>query len=227
MVDLGAPRGRALPDDLGQLCLGCLRGRDLDPLWHFDGTSWSSQALGDSEVHAIWGTGPTNVWAAGDYRKVAHFDGSRWRLQEHEAQRVDALAGSGPDDIWAWGHPGLFHFDGRRWQAGQAPPIRAGFRALGGRMGGPVALVGQSGGAAFWDGRRWQTLRPASLGVMASSGFWVDERGQTWLVSKRDQTLRHGRDGWTPDATLFEGVPFGDSVHGILVTRPAGALGLG
>ena len=176
------------------------------------GSRRSSFALGDLEVQAIWGSGPADVWAAGRHSRIAHFDGQRWTLQYHPASEVEALAGSGPQVVWAWGLDGMFRFDGRAWQgAGEARPQGTYFKAAAGpgRAGGPVALVGQNGGAAFWKGERWTTLRPADHLGSGGGFFWVDTQGQRWLLSAAAETRRHGPAGWVRDSHLFEGVDLG------------------
>jgi len=47
------------------------------PLWHFDGSTWSSFSLGTLSVQAIWGTGPDDVWAVGRDRLMANHAGIR------------------------------------------------------------------------------------------------------------------------------------------------------
>jgi hypothetical protein len=180
------------------------------PLWHFDGKVWSSFVLGDLQVHAIWGTGATDVWVAGRDTRIAHFDGQRWSLQHHENQTIETLAGSGRDAVWAWGHQSLFRYDGAGWQKASGAVEGEYFKAAGGRPGGPVALVGQNGGAAFWKDERWTTLRRADPQGTGHGFFWVDGEGQTRLLSSPQETRRETAGGWTRDDRLFAGVELGE-----------------
>ena len=47
-------------------------------LTHFDGTSWTRTHLGKREFTVVWGSGPSDVWAATGQSALAHYDGTAW-----------------------------------------------------------------------------------------------------------------------------------------------------
>jgi hypothetical protein len=94
-------------------------------IWHFDGTTWSDEALPTSQklnnsasgFFELWGTGPTDVWAAAAgpnvSRLVVHYDGQSWSENaahaavrsrvfpdEAVAVHIEQVKGTTPDDLW-------------------------------------------------------------------------------------------------------------------------------
>jgi len=51
---------------------------------------------------AVWGTGPSDVWAVGSGGTIAHYDGTAWTVTPTGVKNTfRAIWGSGPSDIWA------------------------------------------------------------------------------------------------------------------------------
>ena len=76
---------------------------------HWDGTSWRRQTLPDevaaTSCEGLWGSSPTDVWAACSFGRVLHYDGMAWRIDQREeltSPSLFAIAGSGAD-LWAVG----------------------------------------------------------------------------------------------------------------------------
>jgi hypothetical protein len=91
-------------------------------LSRWGGGAWTS--IGDANVSqaaGLWGFGPNDVWAVGDFGTLAHWDGARWTdtLPAGNAAFLDSHAsawGAAPDDLWAVGDGGaISHWDGARW----------------------------------------------------------------------------------------------------------------
>lgn len=72
-----------------------------------------------SFFQAVWGSGPTDVWAVGLGGNVAHFDGQRWTKQNIATNTFTVggttIDGSGPDDVWVGDTQGVYRFDGTTW----------------------------------------------------------------------------------------------------------------
>jgi hypothetical protein len=133
----------AAPDDVwivGQFCLDL----DTDPscggatFLHWNGANWSApDSIGVPVLYAAWGSGSSDVWAAGDDTRVGralivHSSGSAWTdvsPANPASGGAHAIWGSGPNDIWTVGFgpaiigPGgettltgtIMHFDGAAW----------------------------------------------------------------------------------------------------------------
>ena len=90
--------------------------------------AWAHVASGsDIEVRAIWGTGPSSVWAVGANLEtlgpagaVLYWDGARWSEVFRTQQILQDIHGSAPDDVWAVGPLTVAHFDGSAWRIDEA-----------------------------------------------------------------------------------------------------------
>jgi photosystem II stability/assembly factor-like uncharacterized protein len=71
--------------------------------------------------YALWGSGPNDVWAIGDYGTIRHITGGAdaWTVVESPTkEHLRGIWGSAPDDIWAVGRHGtLLHYDGVKWES--------------------------------------------------------------------------------------------------------------
>lgn len=86
---------------------------------HFDGSSWTTEQVTGNFV-SIWGSGPSDVWAAGYSAAVLHYDGSTWTDRSAEVAdsgplqnvQFNAIHGSSADDVWFVGNGAAVHWDG-------------------------------------------------------------------------------------------------------------------
>lgn len=81
-------------------------------LHHHDGQGWRSLSAPVSGPRGMWGTGPHDVWLAGDGGLV-HFDGSSWKRVAGVEGPVAEVYGRG-EEIWAAGGAGV-------WSRREAP----------------------------------------------------------------------------------------------------------
>jgi hypothetical protein len=53
-------------------------------------------------LKAVWGTGPTDVWAVGSGGSIVHWDGTAWIATPTDSSNTfNAVLGTSPTDIWA------------------------------------------------------------------------------------------------------------------------------
>lgn len=94
---------------------------DLDPLpngscsksvpgyaWHYDGSTWTSIDV-DAAYVSIHGSGPNDVWLAGD--AVAHWDGKKLAVVSALKGPFRGVWASAPGRVWLWGDKSVL-FDG-------------------------------------------------------------------------------------------------------------------
>jgi hypothetical protein len=106
---------------------------------HYDGYTCSTVLDSQStpnfqDMYAVWGTGPDNVYAAGD-AYILHYDGNAshtWTEESFPVGRCDfrGLWGSGPNDIYASAESRILHYNGSSWEESLVrtfpdPPINA------------------------------------------------------------------------------------------------------
>jgi hypothetical protein len=119
-------------------------------IYHFDGVSWSVSlrehvdGKNGARLLSLGGTGPTDVWAAGE-ELVLHWDGKSWMPQSvmppGSGYLIWHLWARAPDDVWALGGTLVLHFDGQRWSQAWLPAGSAMF----GLKGGPLWSFGAAG----------------------------------------------------------------------------------
>lgn len=128
-------------------------------------------------LHTVWGSGPSDIWAAGNMTAALHWDGRAWTLVPlgvDSGVDIAALWGSGPADVFAVGNRGVLHWDGREWARTNAPADRM-LVAIGGRSATDVYVVTMSRAdddkplLLHYDGRAWSSselpiaFRPSDL----------------------------------------------------------------
>lgn len=66
-------------------------------------------------LNDVWGSGPDDVWLAGDFGVLQHWDGKAWSAAEIALdtlplkKNLNAVFGRGPNDIWVVGDGVAFH----------------------------------------------------------------------------------------------------------------------
>jgi len=121
---------------------------------YYDGDVWSQIAEASGTYRAVWGSGPDDVYVAGNayegdfgHGRLIRWDGSGWCVVElPEATRsLTSVWGSGPGDVWVGGSSGeLFHYDGSQWTAVESGTAES-IDDIGGASKDAVFAVGSRG----------------------------------------------------------------------------------
>lgn len=157
-------------------------------LWQKKGGTWSKGKSGvENHLNALWGTGPSDVYAVGE-EVVLHYDGSAWSKKPapktEQLQRVTFLGvwGSGPSDVYAVGWHRktgrlVMHYDGKAWaeQKTEVEKMRTLYDVW--SSGSDAFIVGTrvalKGGGGSW----------ASLGLPAIDLFGVWGKSATDVIA--------------------------------------------
>ena len=79
-------------NDAGLEVVAVSRG---DAVFFRNGGTWSTsnpQAVGS--LYKVWGTGPRDIWAVGDFGALVHFDGVAWTpIQTGTRSRLESVRG--------------------------------------------------------------------------------------------------------------------------------------
>ncbi len=141
---------------------------------------------GVGALFAIWGSGPNDVWAAGN--QILHFDGHDWeRAPVFPTELLTAIWGTGRDDVWVVGENTSFHYDGHAWAQ-----VLVGGNAVWGTRRDDVWIVGD-GFAIHWDGRAWRRELVAP-GLRAITGTARDD---IWTASS-ENVYHFDGESWSP-----------------------------
>ena len=140
----------------------------------------------------IWGSGPRDVWAAGNNGLLMHFDGASWSsLPRQTTEALNSLWGSGPSDIWAAGNSGtLLHYDGKAWSIANTRTDGVIFKLF---ASGPrdVWATGY-GPLRHFDGTTWQSLNVGSSAHLR--GVWASDASHVWLAGENGTILNENYD---------------------------------
>jgi hypothetical protein len=109
---------------MAEKTLGTLREKLL---LRWNGTRWTVALRQQVDVllgGALWGSGPTDVWALGSgVATLVHFDGVAWApvpntpFPNTDVTSAGDIAGTGPTDFWYAVSDKLYHYDGSVWNA--------------------------------------------------------------------------------------------------------------
>ena len=76
---------------------------------HYNGTQWISVVSPTRmNLHAVWGSSATDVWAVGHLQTIIHYDGTSWSTVR--SKTTDILLdvwGSSSSDAWTVGTAGM------------------------------------------------------------------------------------------------------------------------
>ena len=198
-------------------------------------------ARAQASLHAIWGSGPTDVWAVGGALAAVHFDGQAWVEVPYGAELpgdINAVWGSGPNSVFVGGEGGaILRWNGQAWTRMTVPTDRQ-IVALAGRSAAEVYALAQSGDEReaplllSWNGRVWASaplpmafranaLLPAGVSLLAA-GFVANDptpsERRTYGVLARRTAGRWVATGWNGKAVT-------DSAIAGASWRRAGAAG--
>lgn len=111
-----------------------LQPPDTGAVAHRTGAIWNVDPMPFFTItaRALWGTSPTDVYAAGDSAgtpMLLHYD-STWRVVQYPSWPVGSIGGTGPADVYAApaynGTGGdILHWDGSSWQSFSVSPLNS------------------------------------------------------------------------------------------------------
>jgi hypothetical protein len=157
---------------------------------------------GATDVFALWGASPGDLWIAADqsfdqpWKVGLTFHGTidpdvgglAWaNIDSRSPAPLRALWGSSPTDLWAVGDAGTIRHmsetGAREWEI-VASPTRASLHDLWGSAADDVWAVGDDGTILHFDGRVW-SVTPAAFAAGAKPnlyGVWGSARDDVWIV---------------------------------------------
>lgn len=181
--------------------------------------------LTTTNLRAVWGTGPADVWAAGDKGTILHFNGQAWAPSPSGTDEdLTAIVGTGPANVYVAGvKGGILHWDGKGWRqvsgGGETTLVDM-------WLSGPddVWAVGIDNDAEGAYLRRWNGTKWESQSIPGASSLWgVGGTGPTdvWMVGgdrKGEGFVIHG-DGKHFDTNGYKGPP----ARAVWTARPGDA----
>ncbi|MBX3208405.1 MAG: hypothetical protein KF764_25390 [Labilithrix sp.] len=187
----------------------CLRSEG----WNGDTTAlvpvfdYFKQHTPGTNFHAVWGSGPNDVWLAGDNGRIFHTDGywgnmAEWRPQNSNTRaRLTRLWGTAPDDAWAIGEIGTirhwtYNEGGELYWAPSESTTTSTLRAIWGSSANDVWVVGDDSTILHGDGATWSRVEVPVPPGTPLYGVWGSGADDVWVVGER-VILRRGASGAT------------------------------
>ncbi|MHB1328755.1 MAG: WD40/YVTN/BNR-like repeat-containing protein [Gemmatimonadales bacterium] len=149
-----------------------------------------------SELWAVWGTAPDQLFTSGQNGVIQTWDGTSWRAMESPTRLVlFGLWGTSPIDVYAVGIQGtVLHYDGTAWSPVPVPS-RADFFGIAGRSRSDIVVVGNTGAVISFNGIAWtQAPQQATLENLRAAAF--DPTGRLWTVAWAGTVMTRSTVGW-------------------------------
>jgi hypothetical protein len=159
---------------------------------------------------SVWGTGPSDVWAAGSGGAILHYDGTQWTPTPTGRQNtLFGIWGSGPNDVWAVSSTDvLLHSAGfvggtATWELAPSAieaPIPAVVRAIWGSSPDSIRLGGRTFDLATSEsGKGSQFVRAADgswtalPGTFEVTSIWGAAADDVWMTADNGVVLPYQR----------------------------------
>jgi hypothetical protein len=174
-----------------------------------------------SSLSAVWGSGPSDVWAVGTDGAMVHFDGHSWTASKSgTAKSLSAVYGTAKDDVWAVGDDGItLHFDGTSWTQTEQTD---GMTLLGVWASSKTdvwisGIYENVGLLRHYNGKVWENA-PAISASTSLWEVWGSGPKDVWMVGSN---TKGGGFVLRGDGAHFDGFPFeGGSLRGIWGSGP-------
>ena len=184
-----------------------------------DGINWvdaNQQTSGGmkSTLQAVWGSGPTAVWAVGS-SGIVHYDGKTWTKQEAYNEVNDPIGsytlydlhGDG-GDLYAVGSVSYsdplvlrYEWGNQRWKKVTAANLTFTGRGVFVRAK-KVWIVGTASHVLHFDGSAWKPQNlPASTSDLALGAVWGFDADHLVAVGPASTLARFDGGGWKTGAT--------------------------
>ncbi len=171
---------------------------DLRGFWKLEGSTWmpvtgelSPDPGRNITWHAMWGSAPDDIWAAGIGGNRARYDGTSWKHVSNVGPDIMGMWGIAADAIWSVGSYQLWRFDGQDWSTikNDLPPQRLDVWAS---SDSDIWVVGENGLVHQYDGSTW-TERMVPSGERLNA-VWGTGDGVVWVVGRNGTIERFVRD---------------------------------
>jgi len=192
-----------------------------------DSAQWVPQTSGTtSDLYAVWGSSPVDVFAVGKAGTILHYDGKAWTpVTGGGASDLHAIWGSSATDIFAVGKTGvILRYDGKAW----APMTGSGnvdLFAVWGSSSDNGFVVGKAGTILHYDGKAWTPVTGG--GASDLHAIWGSSATDIFVVGKTGAILRYDGKAWAPmtgSGTVDLFAVWGSSSANVFAVGKAGAI---
>ena len=171
-----------------------------------EGWSWQAPTPQGSELNAVWGRSPTEVWFAGAEGLLMRYDGKRyWGLRTGVDVALRGVWATTTDDVWAVGEAGTIVRCIKASCATVPSSSTSVLHDVHGSAAGDVWAVGSNAAALRWTGSAWAPIGTGEPNYVKLNRVWVGGPTDVWIAGNNGRLLRY--DG------SFKSIPGGPSAH--------------
>ncbi len=162
------------------------------PVCTQDRWCWEKPLPHGVDLHGVWGTSATDLYAVGDAGVIQHFDGKKWEavfLGDGRAQ-FRAVWGSSSSDVFAVGgdlidaQPAIWRFDGSQWRKVEGLPEGRALNGIWGSSESNVFAVGDGDFVIRFDGSQWTKMDVPSVPVQLTD-IWGENEHNVFVVGSK------------------------------------------
>jgi hypothetical protein len=186
------------------LAIWGLRSHDIYALWsgvlvHELDLEWTAVPFPARGLLALSGTGPSDVWVAGEKGAIWHKTAD-WTLMPSGTKKdLRGVAAHAADDVWAVGMGGtLLHFGGTEWKtvfSGTATDLMGVWADA---TTGEAWAVGLNGTALHWLKGAWTAVPTPTK--QALGAIWGSATNDVWAVGGEGTILHWDGKTWSASA---------------------------
>ncbi|HYW14155.1 MAG TPA: hypothetical protein VE871_19475, partial [Longimicrobium sp.] len=160
-----------------------------------EGPAWTPL----TQVRALWGTSPNDVFAVGLSGRILHFDGARWTaMRSGTGAGLLGVWGTSRHDVYAVGDSGtVLRYDGNRWNRLAGPVANRFLRTLWGR------------GDTLWIAGFQRDANARSHGLVMRSVNGGATWSETFSTAASGNRQLWGITGTSGGALVVTGLQFG------------------
>ncbi|HSG99680.1 MAG TPA: M64 family metallopeptidase, partial [candidate division Zixibacteria bacterium] len=177
------------------------------------------------DMHALWGSGPDDVFAVGNLGTILHYGGVGWgAVPSGSGEQLTGVWGSAPDDVFAVGlNAGeVLHFNGSSWSLLYDAPIS--LTDIWGLASNDVYATG-FGTVLHFDGSVWTN---ANLGVFGYlNALWGSGPDNIVAVGSGGAIRRYNGSTWSSQSSgtsAFLYDVWGSDANNIIAVGAGGAI---
>jgi hypothetical protein len=172
-----------------------------------------------SSLSGIWGSSPSDVFAAEGGSTIIHYDGRLWRVMAScSTGELRGFWGSSSSDVFAVGSAGtILHYDGSAWSTMNSGTTED-IRRVWGSSSSNLIAVGDGGTILHYDGNSWSQM--ARLTGNQLNGVWGSSSSDVFAMGNSGTILHYGPNQLTIALTYH---PVG--WVGVAYSQTVGAFG--
>lgn len=164
----------------------------------FDGTAWTEMTNPSSDrLRAVWGSGPSSVYAVGQNGRILRFNGTAWTtMTSPTTANLVGVSGVGDTLVFAVGEDGsILRYNGALWSVFVAPNPNRSFTSL--RMISPtLGYATSTEGVHRWNGTTW-ALDGAFPGTWIPRAVWATSPTHVVVVGSFGMLHRFDGTSWS------------------------------